>query len=258
MRLKKSMGITPDTTESLSLDAWRWTSSHAPISTMTYTFHYITGAFGLVLMGCLGTPDHSRDAATDLEREIQESLDGMEFRLQRMQSADSTSDSAEETLGQLRSHREAIRKELDRVVATRDTAADSIEIDLRLQLEDLAIRYETVRLGRFKSRDLFEKAVDARFEDLDRELALLEGDVFQEDLRNEFEPTLAHLYGLRNDVALLLAETSAAPNEDFEHYRKRLAAAIGRLDIMLAHATVQVDRAFDAKHPVRSINKLWL
>jgi hypothetical protein len=225
---------------------------------MTYRFHYIAGAFGLALVGCLGHPNQSRDSATKVEREIGRSLDGIEYRLRRLQSGDSPDSSAEQTLQELRRRREDLGRKLDGLMAKRDTTSDSLALDLQDQIHDLAIRYETARLGSLNSREAFQRAVNDRFEDLDRELAFLEGDVFQEDLGDRFEATLAHLYRLRNDVALLIAETAASSDEEFPRFRDELATAVGKLDITLAHATMQADKALEAKHPLGSLSKVWL
>lgn len=270
MPWKRSTAISPEVNNPMYRHAelsviddytWTWTRSDAP-ETMKYRFCYMAGTFGLALVGCLGTPDRSRDAAKGVERQIDESLDGIESHLQRLESADSSVDELPgETLTQLRDRREALREELNRLMATRDTATDSVELNLRSEIEDLTVRYETAQLDRFKTREVFERAADTRFNDLDRELALLEGDIFREDLRDhdQFEATLASLYRFRNDVALLVARTSTASDADFPRLKRKLAAAIGKLDIMLARATIQVDRAFESKgHSVRPVDKLWL
>lgn len=239
--------------------AWTWTTTSTPSVMRKHNYYYIVGAFGLVLTGCLGSSERAGDRATAIEREIDENLDGIAYRMHSLRAADSASeDGAQESLEELRSHRDALRRELDRVIDSQEPVSDSVEASLRSQLEELAVRYETARLGQFENRNLFQRAVNARFEDLDRELALLEGEIFQEDLHDEFEPTLARLYGFRNDVALLVAKTSAASEAEFPRFKIELAAAVGRLDIMLANATRRVDRAFDRRHPVRSLSKLWL
>lgn len=213
----------------------------------------------LTLCGCLGISDDSgQEPTTELEQEVYDSLDGMEYRLRRLRSTDSDDEATEETLAELRRHHDELLAELHRLMTSRDSTADSTEIALRQRLEGLAIRYETARLGRFEGRPSFEEAVEARFENLDRELAFLEADLVREDLSGQFEATVARLYRLRNEVALRIAEATASSDREFPELKSELAAVIGKLDIMIAHSTLQVERAVDAKHPIRSLQKLWL
>jgi len=218
----------------------------------------IAATFILVLGGCFGRQSDGPGPGTDFEREIDAGLDGIEHRLNRLQTEDSSELYAEETLEELRRHRDDLRRELDRMSADTDSPSDSVEVDLRRRLEDLAIRYETARLDHFESRELFQRAVETRFEDLDRELALLEGQVVQDNLQDRFDATIARLYRIRNDVALRVAETAAASEHEFPRMKSELAAAIGKLDLLLAHTTREVDRAFDEEHPVGTLNRLWL
>lgn len=211
----------------------------------------------VALTGCFGDRN-SQEPASEFEREIDAGLDGIEYRLRRLQSDDRSYDASDETIEDLRRHRDELRRKLDEMIDDHVASSDSAEFELRRRLEDLAVRYETARLGQFESRELFEKAVEARFEDLDRELALLEGHVFQGELRSQFDSRIAQLYRLRNDVALRVAETSAASDQEFSRMKSELAAAIGKLDLLLGHTTVAVDRAYEARHPIRSLNRLWL
>lgn len=219
---------------------------------------FIAATFILALAGCLGPQGDGPGPATDFEREIDAGLDGIEYRLNRLQMEDSSDHDPEETLAELRRHRDELRRELDRLIVDSDSPSDSAEIDLRRRLEDLAIRYETARLGHFESRELFQQAVETRFEDLDRELAVLEGQIVQDNLQDQFDGTIARLYKIRNDVALRVAETAAASEHEFPRMKSELAAAIGKLDLLLAHTTREVDRAFDEEHPVSTLNRLWL
>jgi hypothetical protein len=220
---------------------------------------YAVLAVTVLITGCLGRPDEpEREAVTAFEREVEASLDGIEYRLKRLRATETRLDEAGNTLDDLRRHRQELRRQLDVLLMERDSTSEDIQHRLRDRIEDLAIRYETARLGRFQTRSHFEEAVEARFEDLDRELAVLEGYVFQGDLADRFDAKLAELYRLRNDVALMVAEAEAAGVEEFPRLKSELATVIGRLDIMLAHTTVEVDRAYDKKFPLRSLNKLWL
>jgi len=209
------------------------------------------------LGGCLSQTSEGPGPKTEFEREIDASLDGIEYRLRRMRSADEDIQ-ADGTIEELRLHREELRNRLNELIDEQAADSDSTERDLRRLMEDLAIRYETARLGRFEDRKLFEEAVEVRFDDLDRELAVLEAQIFQSELQIRFEGPIARLYRLRNDVALRIAETAVASDQEFPRLRSELAAAIGKLDITLAHTMLEVDRAYEAKHPIRSLNKLWL
>lgn len=215
---------------------------------------HMTFAVPLLLGGCVG----QSDSGAEVEREVNRNLDGIESRLHRLESSGASNQAAEESLRDLRRHRDELREVLDQLVTSPDTSVDSTTIALRERLEDLAIRYETANLARFETRELFQGAAESRFEDLDRELAFLEGDIMQNGLVDFFDATVSQLYRLRNDVALLVAETAAASDEDFPTMRNRLARSIATLDIMIAHTTMRVDSVFEDEEgqPVHVLMKL--
>ena len=212
----------------------------------------------LTLTGCIQSEGFGPDPVTDNDRQMDAALGGIGYRLQSLHDGDAIDSSASETLRELREHRDELRKRLDQVILLEKGEDDSSTLDLQSQLEDLSIRYETARLGEFETRSLFEEAVEVRFEDLDRELAFLEGDIIQSDLQDQFGQEIARLYRLRNDVALRIAEASASADLDFPRVKAELASVIGRLDIMIGHTTRQVDRAYQKLHPIESLSRLWL
>ena len=228
--------------------------------TNRYTFPYFLGVLMLLLPGCMMLGERGPAPSTVSVLEIDPNLDGLDYRLRRLPHQMSQVQDAEETTEDLRANLGELRREFERLVARHDhgQSLDSAAIDLRNRVDDLAIRYMAASLGQLESKDLFMEAVETRFDDLDRELAVLEGSIFQWELRDRFDESIAKLYRLRDLIALRLSETAAATEPEFSNMKTDLALSIGRLDIMIAYTTMKVDHAYDAKHPIRSINRLWL
>jgi len=222
-----------------------------------HSLRYIAFALLLTLSGCLGRTDPWQAPTSNFEREVHASLEGIDYRLRGLRPSDATVETVGVTLAELRRDRDLLRNEFDRMISSRITPTDSAQADFLERLKDLSIRYQAVRLGRFETRWQFEQAVETHFEVLDREVAFLEGTVFLSDVREELGGSIARLHWLRSDVALGVAETAAAPDREFPQFKRELAASIGKLDIMIAHTTMEVYRTVDAKNPIRSLT-MWL
>lgn len=228
--------------------------------TNRYTFLYLLGVLMLLLPGCMMLDERRSSASTESLLEIDPSLDGLDYRLRRSTPKRSQVEDAEETMRVLRYNLRELQSEFKRLVARGedDPGLDSAAIDLRKRVDDLAIHYMAASLGQLESKDRFMDAVETRFGDLDRELAVLEVSIFQWELRDRFDQSIADLYRLRHGVSLRLSEAAASSDPEFFEMKTELALSIGRFDIMIAHAKVAVDHAYNAKYPIRSIHKLWL
>jgi len=228
--------------------------------TNRHTFLHLLGVIMLLLPGCMMLGERGPAPSTGSVLEIDPNLDGLDYRLRRLPHQRSQVQDVEETTDDLRDNLRELRREFERLVARHDYGQnlDSAAIDLRNRVDDLAIRYMAASLGQLESKDRFMEAVETRFDDLDRELAVLEGSIFQWELRDRFDESIASLYRLRDRIALRLSETAAAAEPEFSDMKTELALSIGRFDIMIAYTTMTVDHAYEAKHPIRSINKLWL
>ncbi|HUF08675.1 MAG TPA: hypothetical protein VMO47_05095 [Rhodothermales bacterium] len=225
-----------------------------------YTFLCLLCVLTLLLPGCMMLGDRGPTPSTEPALEIDLSLTGLDYRLRRLAHQRSRVEHAEETIESLHNNLRELRTEFKRLLSSRDhgPSFDSAAIDLRDRVDDLAIRYMAATLGQLISKDHFLEAVETRFDDLDRELAVLEGSIFHWELRDEFDESISRLYEHRDRVALRLSETASASELEFAEMKTGLASSIGRLDVLIAHTTMQVDHAYNAKHPIRSIDKLWL
>lgn len=214
----------------------------------------------LLLPGCMMLGERGPAASTEPELEIDLSLTGLDYRLRRLAYERSHVENARNTIDSLHHDLRGLRAEFKRLLTRRDLGSsfDSAATDLRDRVDDLAIRYLAASLGQLESKDHFLEAVKTRFDDLDRELAVLEGSIFHRDMRGEFGESISRLYRHRDRVALRLSESAAASELEFSKMKNGLASSIGRLDALIANTTMEVDHAFDAKHPIRSIGKLWL
>ncbi|MGA7306672.1 MAG: hypothetical protein WBW88_17480 [Rhodothermales bacterium] len=228
--------------------------------TSRYTLLYLLGVLTLLLPAYMILGERSSAASAESVRDIDPSLDGLDYRIQRLPPQTSQVADSEETTEALRVNLLELRSEFKRLAARRDLgpSLDSTAIELRNRVDDLAIRYMVTSLGQLESKDRFMEAVETRFDDLDRELAALEGSIYEWELRDRFDKSIANLYILRDRVAFQLSEAAASSDPEFSAMKTELASSIGRFDLMIAQTTMEVDHAYDAKHPLQSLNKLWL
>jgi hypothetical protein len=204
--------------------------------------------------------EKSSAASAEFVRDIDPSLDGLDYRIRRLPLQTAQVADSEETTEALRDNLRELRSEFDRLIVRRDLgpSLDSAAVELRNRVDDLAIRYMVTSLGQLESKDRFMEAVETRFDNLDRELATLEGSIYEWELQDRFDKSITNLYILRGRVVLQLSETAASSDPEFSTMKTELASSIGRFDIMIAQTTMEVDHAYDAKHPIQSLNKLWL